>query len=249
MPPCETPFGATPYRRLGRLRLLKWIACLLFSIFRMTLLTRIYVAWARHPLNLSSHLHHLQRLDGVFLCSSSVCEVNSSLRRSNSELIISLIVSKHANRSSKKRWAAAWRSCELFLGCFLFLNAVIDFLCLTMAKFGRFTPNRLALIGQKYALIGHFHFCRLALIGHGHFRKSLIMNKSSWKYGSFPKICKQLIISPTSVFWILIFNFPPCRFQRKAINETTAGKPTFFSSYPHSPTTNRIVARAAPKYT
>ena len=215
----------------------------------MTLLTRIYVVLARHPLNLSSHLHHLQRLDGVFLCSSSVCEVNSSLRRSNSELIISLIVSKHANRSSKKRWAAAWRSCELFLGCFLFLNAVIDFLCLTMAKFGRFTPNRLALIGQKVALIGHFSFSRLALIGHGHFRKSLIMNKSSWKYGSFLKICKQLTISLTSVFWILIFNFPPCRFQRKAINETTAGKPTFFSSYPHSPTTNRIVAQTAPKYT
>ena len=117
------------------------------------------------------------------------------------------------------------------------------------AKFGRFTPNRLALIGQKVALIGHFSFSRLALIGHGHFRKSLIMNKSSWKYGSFPKMCKQLTISLTSVFWILIFNFPPCRFQCKAINETATGKPTFFSSYPHSPTTNRIVARAAPKYT
>ena len=191
MPPCETPFGATPYRRLGRFRLLKWIACLLFSIFRMTLLTRIYVAWARHPLNSSSHLHHLQRLDGVFLCSSSVCEVNSSLRRSNSELIISLIVSKHANRSSKKRWAAAWRSCELFLGCFLFLNAVIDFLCLTMAKFGRFTPNRLALIGQKVALIGHFSFSRLALIGHRIFRKSLIMNKSSLKNASHVNKCKN----------------------------------------------------------
>ena len=50
---------------------------------------------------------------------------------------------------------------------------------LLFAKFGRFTPNRLALIGQKVALIGHFHFSRLALIGHGHFRKSLIMNKSS----------------------------------------------------------------------
>ena len=75
------------------------------------------------------------------------------------------------------------------------------------AKFGRFTPNRLALIGQKYALIGHFHFCRLALIGHGHFRKSLIMNKSSWKYGSFPKICKQLAISliPFSGYIFSIF--------------------------------------------
>ena len=191
MPPCETPFGATPYRRLGRLRLVKWIACLLFSIFRMTLLTRIYVAWARHPLNLSSHLHHLQRLDGVFLCSSSVCEVNSSLRRSNSELIISLIVSKHANRSSKKRWAAAWRSCELFLGCFLFLNAVIDFPCLTMAKFGRFTPNRLALIGQKYALIGHFSFSRLAQIGHGVYAKMLIMKKSSLKNATHVNKCKN----------------------------------------------------------
>ena len=120
---------------------------------------------------------------------------------------------------------------------------------LLFAKFGRFTPNRLALIGQKVALIGHFHFFRLALIGHGHFRKSLIMNKSSWKYGSFPKICKQSTISLTLVFWILIFNFPPCRFQCKAINETAAVKPTFFSSYPHSPTTNRIVARTASKYT
>ena len=120
--------------------------------------------------------------------------------------------------------------------CVLCRSAIVP--PLLFAKFGRFTPNRLALIGQK-----------VALIGHGHFRKSLIMNKSSWKYGSFPKICKQLTISLTLVFWILIFNFPPCRFQRKAINETAAGKPTFFSSYPHSPTTNRIVARAASKYT
>ena len=131
--------------------------------------------------------------------------------------------------------------------CVLCRSAIVP--PLLFAKFGRFTPNRLALIGQKVALIGHFHFFRLALIGHGHFRKSLIMNKSSWKYGSFPKICKQLTISLTLVFWILIFNFPPCRFQRKAINETAAGKPTFFSSYPHSPTTNRIVARTASKYT
>ena len=146
---------------------------------------------ARHPFNSSSHLHHLRRLGGDFLCSSSACEVNSSLRRSNSELIISLIVSKHANRSSKKRWAAAWRSCELFLGCFLFLNAVIDFPCLTMAKFGRFEPKWLALIGQKYALIGHFHFCRLALIGHGLCYKTLIMRKSSLKNASHVNKCKN----------------------------------------------------------
>ena len=131
--------------------------------------------------------------------------------------------------------------------CVLCRSAIV--LPLLFAKFGRFTPNRLALIGQKYALIGHFHFCRLALIGHGHFRKSLIMNKSSWKYGPFSKICKQLAISLTSFFRLHIFNFPSCRFQCKAINETAAGKPTFFSSYPHSLTTNRIVARSASKYT
>ena len=98
--------------------------------------------------------------------------------------------------------------------CVLCRSAIV--LPLLFAKFGRFTPNRLALIGQKYALIGH-----------GHFRKSLIMNKSSWKYGPFPKICKQLAISLTSFFRLHIFNFPSCRFQCKEINEIGGRKPTF----------------------
>ena len=113
----------------------------------------------------------------------------------------------------------------LYLLCVLCRSAI--FLPLLFAKFGRFTPNRLALIGQKYALIGHFHFCRLALIGHGLFRKSLIMNKSSWKYGSFPKICKQLVISLVPFFRLHIFNFPSCRFLCKEINEIGGTKPTF----------------------
>ncbi len=44
---------------------------------------------------------------------------------------------------------------------------------LLFAKFGRFTPNR------------------LALIGHGLFRKSLIMNKSSLKNASHVNKCKK----------------------------------------------------------
>ena len=135
----------------------------------------------------------------------------------------------------------------LYLLCVLCRSAIVY--PLLFAKFGRFTPNRLALIGQKYALIGHFYFCRLALIGHGHFRKSLIMNKSSWKYGSFPKICKQLVISLTSFFRLHIFDFPSCRFQNKSINEIAGHNPHFFSFRSHSPTTNRIIVRAAPKYT
>ena len=110
--------------------------------------------------------------------------------------------------------------------CVLCRSAIVP--PLLFAKFGRFTPNRLALIGQKYALIGHFHFCRLALIGYGLFRKSLIMNKSTWKYGSFPKICKQLAISLTPPFFRLhIFNFPSCRFQNKSINEIAGHNPHF----------------------
>jgi len=60
-----------------------------------------------------------------------------------------------------------------------------------MAKFGRFTPNRLALIGQKYALIGHFSFSRLAQIGHGVYAKMLIMKKSSLKNATHVNKCKN----------------------------------------------------------
>ena len=99
----------------------------------------------------------------------------------------------------------------LYLLCVLCRSAIVY--PLLFAKFGRFTPNRLALIGQKYALIGHFHFCRLALIGHGNFRKSLIMNKSTWKYGSFHKICKQLVISLTPFSGYIFSIFLPVVFK------------------------------------
>ena len=77
----------------------------------------------------------------------------------------------------------------LYLLCVLCRSAIVY--PLLFAKFGRFTPNRLALIGQKYALIGHFHFCRLALIGHGVYLKSLIMNKSSLKNASHVNKCER----------------------------------------------------------
>ena len=59
------------------------------------------------------------------------------------------------------------------------------------------------------------------------FCKSLIMNKSSWKYGSFPKICKQSVIFPTSVFYLLFSVFIPAVFNAKRLMKLPVKKPTY----------------------
>ena len=65
------------------------------------------------------------------------------------------------------------------------------FPCLTIAKFGRFEPKWLALIGQKYALIGHFSFSPTCSNRTWAFCKSLIMNKNCLKNASHVNKCKN----------------------------------------------------------